>query len=114
MAKVIDQKMGKIQTQDQQITQRLFSGIVETLIQEGRIKIPYFGVFEIKKREPRQARDPRTGKKGIRAGKAPSYFQARPGDGRKSPSVPTGLLHAAKVSQGEVSLFDGSWHHPVP
>jgi nucleoid DNA-binding protein len=43
--------------------QRVFDAIVETLATEGRIELRNFGVFETKRRRPREARNPRTGAK---------------------------------------------------
>ena len=42
------------------IVQETFDLIVETLVQEGRIELRNFGVFEVKRRKPRRARNPRT------------------------------------------------------
>ena len=44
-----------------EIIQRLFDRIIATLEKEGRIELRNFGVFEVKKRKPRTARNPRTG-----------------------------------------------------
>jgi nucleoid DNA-binding protein len=44
------------------IVQGVFDGIVETLAGQGRIELRNFGVFEVKRRKPRRARNPRTGK----------------------------------------------------
>jgi integration host factor subunit beta len=63
MAKHIADQMGIRPTQVQEIVQRVFNSITETLVQEGRIELRNFGVFEVKKRKPRQARNPRTGGK---------------------------------------------------
>ena len=63
MAKAIAEEMGLTQIQAQEIVQRVFDGITETLVQEGRIELRNFGVFEVKKRKPRKARNPRTGEK---------------------------------------------------
>jgi integration host factor subunit beta len=41
--------------------QMVFDGIIETLMDEGRIELRNFGVFEVKKRRARKARNPRTG-----------------------------------------------------
>jgi nucleoid DNA-binding protein len=41
--------------------QMVFDGITETLVEEGRIELRNFGVFEVKRRRARQARNPRTG-----------------------------------------------------
>ena len=41
--------------------QMVFDGIMETLVDEGRIELRNFGVFEVKRRRARKARNPRTG-----------------------------------------------------
>jgi integration host factor subunit beta len=63
MAKAIATEMGILQSQAREIVQRVFDRITETLVQEGRIEFRNFGVFEVKKRKPRKARNPRTGEK---------------------------------------------------
>jgi integration host factor subunit beta len=63
MAKVIAEDMGLTQIQAKEIVQKVFDGITETLLHEGRIELRNFGVFEVKKRKPRTARNPRTGAK---------------------------------------------------
>jgi integration host factor subunit beta len=63
MAKAIATEMGILQSQAREIVQRVFDRITETLVQEGRIELRNFGVFEVKKRKPRKARNPRTGEK---------------------------------------------------
>ena len=63
MAKEIAEEMGITQIQAQKIAQRVFDGITETLLNEGRIELRNFGVFEVKKRKPRKARNPRNGEK---------------------------------------------------
>jgi nucleoid DNA-binding protein len=61
MAKAIAEAMGLTQGQAKEVVQRVFDGITETLLNEGRIELRNFGVFEVKKRKPRKARNPRTG-----------------------------------------------------
>ena len=46
-----------------EIVQKTFDAIVETLVEERRIELRNFGVFEVKKRAARKARNPRTGDK---------------------------------------------------
>ena len=46
-----------------ELVQRTFDSLVESLIREGRIELRNFGVFQIKKREARMARNPRTGER---------------------------------------------------
>ena len=63
MARAIATEMGILQSQAQGIVQRVFDRITETLVQEGRIELRNFGVFEVRERKPRKARNPRTGAK---------------------------------------------------
>jgi nucleoid DNA-binding protein len=44
-----------------EIVQWTFEAIIDTLVEEGRIELRKFGVFEVKQRKPRKARNPRTG-----------------------------------------------------
>ncbi|WP_020468577.1 HU family DNA-binding protein [Zavarzinella formosa] len=46
-----------------EIVQWTFDAIIETLIKDGRIELRNFGVFEVKKRKARRARNPRTDEK---------------------------------------------------
>jgi integration host factor subunit beta len=46
-----------------EIVQRIFDGIIETLVEKGRIELRNFGVFEVRTRRARRARNPRTGEK---------------------------------------------------
>ncbi len=46
-----------------EIVQWTFEAIIETLVKEGRIELRNFGVFEVKQRKPRKARNPRTGER---------------------------------------------------
>jgi nucleoid DNA-binding protein len=63
MAKAIAEEMGLTQGQAREVVQRVFDGITETLLNEGRVELRNFGVFVVKKRKPRIARNPRTGEK---------------------------------------------------
>ena len=61
IAKKIGEATGIPQVPVTQIVQMLFDGITKTLTEEGNIELRNFGVFKVKKRKPRQARNPRTG-----------------------------------------------------
>jgi nucleoid DNA-binding protein len=50
-------------TRVKKIVQHLFDFIIHTLVEEGGIELRGFGIFRVKKRKPRQARNPRTGEK---------------------------------------------------
>ena len=43
------------------LVQRTFEALIEALVREGRVELRNFGVFQIKQREARLARNPRTG-----------------------------------------------------
>ncbi|MGA2256906.1 MAG: HU family DNA-binding protein [Thermoguttaceae bacterium] len=45
------------------IVQKTLDAIINVLVAEGRVELRNFGVFEVKKRKPRHARNPRTGEK---------------------------------------------------
>src|ERR1700730_3815106 len=61
MVNAIAEKVGILRTEAREIVQGVFDGITETLGQEGRIDLRNFGVFEVKKRKPRNGRNPLTG-----------------------------------------------------
>jgi nucleoid DNA-binding protein len=61
IARAIAEGSGVTQAQALGIVQWVFDGIVETLASEGRIELRNFGVFEVKRRKPRTARNPHTG-----------------------------------------------------
>ena len=63
IANAIAGKTGIPVLQTQEIVQRTFDAIVATLVAEHRIELRGFGVFEVKKRAARNARNPRTGEK---------------------------------------------------
>ncbi len=59
----ISVEIGLTQLKTKEIVQKTFDAIVATLVRDGRIELRNFGVFEVKKRAPRKARNPRTGDK---------------------------------------------------
>ncbi len=63
IVKAISEELGLTQLKTKEVVQRTLDGIVETLAREGRIELRNFGVFEVKRRAPRKARNPRTGDK---------------------------------------------------
>jgi len=77
IVKAISEELGLTQLKTKEIVQRTFDAIVETLVEEtarqiragdddgtlGRIELRNFGVFEVKKRAARRARNPRTGER---------------------------------------------------
>lgn len=63
IVKQISDKIGLTQLKTKEIVQLTFDAIVETLLEEKRIELRNFGVFEVKRRKARKARNPRTGQK---------------------------------------------------
>ena len=57
----ISEKLEMTQQHTKEIVQKTFDAIIETLVAERRIELRNFGVFEVKRRAPRKARNPRTG-----------------------------------------------------
>lgn len=76
LAKAIAEEVGLPVVQVQQIVQRAYDGIIEALVQEGRIELRNFGVFQVKERKPRKARNPRTGETVDVPGKLVVSFKA--------------------------------------
>ena len=63
IVKQISEQLGLTQLKTKEIVQKTFDAIVETLLTERRIELRNFGVFEVKRRKARKARNPRTGAK---------------------------------------------------
>lgn len=59
--KTLADKFALSQVDARRIVQGTFDAIIETLVHQGRIELRNFGVFEVKTRKPRRARNPRTG-----------------------------------------------------
>lgn len=60
IVKAISEELGLTQLKTKEIVQKTFDAIVETLVEDRRIELRNFGVFEVKKRAARRARNPRT------------------------------------------------------
>ena len=63
IVKQISDEIGLTQLKTKEIVQKTLNAIIQTLVSEGRIELRNFGVFEVKVRAPRKARNPRTGDK---------------------------------------------------
>jgi len=57
----VAEKLNMTQLQTKDIVQNVFDCLVETLVTEGRVELRNFGVFEVRKRKARKARNPQTG-----------------------------------------------------
>ena len=63
IVRTIAEQIDLPQLRTKDLVQRTFDALIEALVKEGRIELRNFGVFEIKRREARMARNPRTGEK---------------------------------------------------
>jgi len=94
-----------------EIVQWTFDEIIKTLVKEGRIELRNFGVFEVKQRKPRKARNPRTGDRVDVAAKNVVTFQpgkemeeqvkqfAKPAEPKKKPRKKTAKAGEPKVAE---------------
>ena len=60
IVKAIADELGLTQMAVKEVVQMTFDHIVDTLVQDRRIELRNFGVFEVKRRAARQARNPKT------------------------------------------------------
>jgi len=63
IVKQISEALGLTQLKTKEIVQKTFDAIIDTLLSERRIELRNFGVFEVKRRKARKARNPRTGER---------------------------------------------------
>src|SRR5262249_49860567 len=63
IAKLISEQSGITQVLALEAVQMVLDGISATLLDEGRIELRNFGIFEVKRRRARTARNPRTGER---------------------------------------------------
>jgi nucleoid DNA-binding protein len=56
----ISERADLTQLKTKEIVQWTFDAIIETLLSDGRIELRNFGVFEVRRRKARRARNPRT------------------------------------------------------
>ena len=61
IVRTISEEMGLPQLKTKEIVQKTLDAIIDTLVKERRIELRNFGVFEVKKRAARKARNPKTG-----------------------------------------------------
>lgn len=62
IVRTISEEIGLTQQQTKEIVQKTFDAIIESLVKERRIELRNFGVFEVKHRAARNARNPKTGR----------------------------------------------------
>jgi len=60
IVRIVSEELGLTQQQTKAVVQRTFDAIIEWLANEERIELRNFGVFEVRQRAARTARNPRT------------------------------------------------------
>ena len=61
LVKAIAEELGLTQTAVKEVVQMTLDHMIETLVFERRVELRNFGVFEVKRRAARRARNPKTG-----------------------------------------------------
>lgn len=114
IVKAISEEIGMTQLKTKEIVQKTFNAIVDTLVKHGRVELRNFGVFEVKQRNPRKARNPRTGQRVDVPRKAVITF--KPGkemeERLRQLEQPTGGVPPTAVSQNEAAPPPGT--EPAP
>lgn len=105
IVKTISDRIGLTQLKTKEIVQQTFDAIVDTLVEERRIELRNFGVFEVKKRAARKARNPRTGERVDVAEKYVVTF--KPGKEMEEKVRMLELAEAAKARGETVALTSG-------
>jgi nucleoid DNA-binding protein len=107
-----------------EIVQWTFEAIIDTLVKEGRIELRNFGVFEVKQRKPRKARNPRTGDRVDVAAKNVVTFQpgktmekrvreeAKPVEPKKKKTKKTKTPENKHAHDGKATQADGKPTEP--
>lgn len=99
IVKTISEECGLTQLKTKEIVQKTFQAIIDTLVEDPshRIELRNFGVFEVKKRAARKARNPRTGERVDVAEKFVVTF--KPGKEMEERVLELEQKHAAESSE---------------
>ncbi|MGA2617050.1 MAG: HU family DNA-binding protein [Thermoguttaceae bacterium] len=106
IVRTISEEIGLTQLQTKEIVQKTFNAIVEALVEKGRIELRNFGVFEVKRRAPRKARNPRTGDKVLVPEKYVVTF--KPGKEMEQRVHELERRAAARVARTKTPASDGA------
>jgi integration host factor subunit beta len=112
IVKQISEEIGLTQLKTKEIVQKTFDAIIETLVSERRIELRNFGVFEVKKRAARKARNPRTGERVDVAEKFVVTF--KPGKEMEEKVLELDRAEAARIAaqtQASAAVADKSSEH---
>ena len=109
IVKTISDEIGLTQLKTKEIVQKTFDAIVETLVEDHRIELRNFGVFEVKRRAARKARNPRTGEKVF----VPEKFVVTFKPGKEMEERVRELERRANEAARQQALQDTN-HHSAP
>ncbi len=78
LAEWVHGKLGGTKVQAEEIVDGLFGAIIDTLKKGGEVSIAGFGIFSVKQRAARMARNPKTGAQvNVAAKKVPKFRAAK-------------------------------------
>ena len=60
MVKILNEKIGFSKKECQELVDLFFETAKEVLVKEGKLKISGFGIFEVRHKNPRRGRNPKT------------------------------------------------------
>ena len=118
IVKTISEEIGLTQLKTKEIVQKTFDAIVETLVEDHRIELRNFGVFEVKKRAARKARNPRTGdkvyvpEKYVVTFKPGKEMEERVRELERQAAAAAAAKQAAEQGGGNSAPVSGSVAHP--
>jgi len=76
IVRTISEKLDMTQLKTKELVQSVLDCILDTLVEEKRIELRNFGVFEVRKRAERRARNPKTGEEVLVKEKLVVVFKA--------------------------------------
>jgi len=104
IARRIARDTGMTQYQVMEVVQRTFDEIIRSVVAEGGIELRNFGVFVVKRRAARRARNPRTGEKLITPARNVVTFKP----GREMEALVRGKDSSADARKSRATTTKGS------
>ena len=101
LVKTIAERIDLPQLRTRQIVQQTFDALIDALVDEGRVELRNFGIFQIKRREARMARNPRTGQAVPVLAK---YRHVQAGQGDGGPRAVAGPAHPRSTAPHAAGL----------
>ena len=76
IVEAVAEELGLPRPRVREVVQQTLDGVVAALAEDGRVELRNFGVFAVRRRKPRKARNPRTGDKAMVPEKLVVVFKA--------------------------------------